>query len=71
MSTIILVPLHLDALRLSEGKTVASSMVNFSDLPYFNNQRDVNPDIANVSELIISQPFQNRNLYLKPGTHLH
>ncbi|NEQ82314.1 MAG: hypothetical protein F6K26_19280, partial [Moorea sp. SIO2I5] len=38
---------------------------------YFDGTRDVNHNIANISEEIVSQPFQNQNLYLKAGIHLH
>ncbi|WP_293116339.1 hypothetical protein [Moorena sp. SIO4G3] len=38
---------------------------------YFDGTLDVNPNIANISEEIVSQPFQNQNLYLKAGIHLH
>ena len=46
-------------------------MADFTRLPYFNGQRDVNPDIANISEDIVIQPFQDKNLNLKAGLHLH
>ncbi|MFN0086712.1 MAG: hypothetical protein ACKVX9_15085 [Blastocatellia bacterium] len=46
-------------------------MADFSRLPYSNSQRDVNFDAANISEEILSQPFQNRNFDLKAGIHLH
>lgn len=71
MGNFLLVPIHLDALHLKNGTSVAEAMVEFNRLPYFRGDRDVNPDIVNLSESIVSQPFQNRNLYLKPGIHLH
>ncbi len=66
-----MVPVHLDALYLRHELQAVEAMADFSRQPYFNGQRDVNPDIANVSEEIVSQPFQNQNLPLKPGIHLH
>ncbi|MDJ0719697.1 MAG: hypothetical protein QNJ54_36655 [Prochloraceae cyanobacterium] len=71
MTNILLVPIKTDALHLRFGMSVASAMVDFNRLPYFNAKRDVNPDIVNLSESIVSQPFQNKNLYLKAGIHLH
>lgn len=68
---LLVVPIHLDALHLKNGTSVAEAMVEFNRLPYFRGDRDVNPDTVNLSESIVSQPFQNRNLYLKPGMHLH
>ena len=66
-----MVPIHLDALCLPHGRSVVEAVADFSRLPYFDGQRDVNPDVANVSEEILSQPFQERQLHLKAGIHLH
>ncbi|MBT9314057.1 hypothetical protein [Leptothoe spongobia] len=71
MSNFLLVPIQMDALHLKYGTSVAEAMVEFNRLPYFSGKRDVNPDIVNVSESIVSQPFQNKNLHLKAGIHLH
>ncbi|MDX2030917.1 MAG: hypothetical protein SF339_09630 [Blastocatellia bacterium] len=71
MSSIILVPIHLDALYLQTETQVTEAMAEFSRLPYFDGKADVNPDIAFVSEEIASQPFQDGNLRLLPGVHLH
>ncbi|MBO3457955.1 hypothetical protein [Aetokthonos hydrillicola] len=66
-----MVPIHLDALYQKIDRSVVEAMADFSRLPYFDgNKRDVNP-IANISEEIVSRPFQNQNLYLKAGIHLH
>jgi hypothetical protein len=46
-------------------------MADFSRLPYNDGERDVSADTANISEDIVSQPFQDQNLYLKAGIHLH
>jgi hypothetical protein len=71
MSSALLVPVHLDALYLEGDRLVVEAMADFSRLPYFDGQRDVNSNIANISEEIVSQPLQNQNLYLKAGIHLH
>lgn len=71
MSDIILVPIHVDALCLKNGQSVTEATANFDRLPYFNGNRDVYSSTINLSESIVSQPFQNQNLYLKPGIHLH
>ena len=70
-SQFLLVPIQVDALHLKYGTSVAEAMVEFNRLPYFSGKRDVNPDTVNLSESIVSQPFQNKNLYLKAGIHLH
>lgn len=66
-----MVPIHLDALFLKNDKLVVEPMADFTRLPYFNGQRDVNPNVANISEEVVTQPFQNKNFYLKAGIHLH
>ncbi|MEM9767629.1 MAG: hypothetical protein AAF892_07110, partial [Cyanobacteria bacterium P01_D01_bin.71] len=71
MSYLLLVPIHVDALHLKFGTSVAEAMAASNRLPYFRGDRDVNPDTVNLSESIISQPFQNKNLHLKAGIHLH
>ena len=73
MNNVLMVPIHLDALCLKENRTMVETMADFSRLPYFDKQRkrDINPNIANISEEIVSQPFQNQNLHLKAGIHLH
>jgi hypothetical protein len=71
MGNILLVPVHLDALVLDRDEMVVESTADFSRLPFVAGTRDINPDIANVSEEIVSTPFQNQNLLLKKGIHLH
>ena len=71
MNNIILVPLHLDALCLKEGMQVVEPMVNFERLPWSDGRRDYNSDVPYVSDEIQSSPFQNKNLFLQAGVHLH
>lgn len=71
MAVLLLVPVHLDALVLRGGESIVESMADFTRMQFADGSRDVNPDTACVSEELLSAPFQNRNLTLKPGTHLH
>ena len=71
MKNILLVPVHLDALPLGDDELVLEATADFSRLPYTDGVRDVNPDTPNVSEAITSQEFQDENLNLKAGIHLH
>ena len=71
MSNILLVPVHLDALVLDHDQMVVETTADFSRLPYCFNKYDINPDIANISEELVATPFQNENLLLKAGIHLH
>lgn len=71
MADTLLVPIHLECLYLPHADVVVEAMANFGRLPFARKARDINPDIANVTEDILSQPFENKNLLLKPGVHLH
>jgi len=66
-----MVPVHPDALYLRNETTVIEAMADFSRLPYYDGTSDINSEIANISEEIVSTPFQNENLRLKAGAHLH
>lgn len=71
MSNILLVPVHLDALVLDHDQMVVETTADFSRLPYCNDKYDIHPDIANISEELVATPFQNENLLLRAGIHLH
>jgi hypothetical protein len=71
MANLLMVPIHLDALVLKTDRTVIEPMADFTRLPYFDGVRDVNPGVANISEEILSQPFQDQGFQLKAGVHLH
>jgi hypothetical protein len=68
---ILLVPIHLDALSIDSDQPVLEAKADFTRLPYTDGTLDVNGDIAYISEEIVSEPFQDQNLYLKAGIHLH
>ncbi|MGB3640381.1 MAG: hypothetical protein WBA39_22835 [Rivularia sp. (in: cyanobacteria)] len=67
----LLVPIHLDALLLSNEQQVMEAMADFSRLPYFDGKQFQNPDTPNVSDSILCDPLGQPNLVLKPGVHLH
>lgn len=69
----LIIPIHLDALYFNSDRLVAEATADFSQLPYFDRQlqQEINFDTANISEEIVSQPFQSLNLNLKAGIHLH
>jgi hypothetical protein len=71
MKKILLVPVHLDALPLGRDELVLEAMADFSRLPYTNGAHDVNSDTPNLSEAVAAQEFQDENLNLKAGVHLH
>jgi len=71
MPKILCVPTHLNALFCSKSQNVVESMADFSRLPYSDGTKDHCPDIAYISEDIVSPPSQNHNFRLKKGIHLH
>ena len=71
MSKVIMVPVHLDGFFLEQEQQVVEAFADFSELPFSSNSGDYNPGTANISESILSPPFQNTNLNLAKGMHLH
>ncbi|MGI8331308.1 hypothetical protein ACRYCC_15185 [Actinomadura scrupuli] len=73
MSGVLVVPVHLDALCLTNDLEVVEPTADFSRLPYRDpvTGRDRNPDLPYVSEIVLPAPFQDRDFRLKPGIHLH
>ncbi len=71
MSSILMVPVHLDALLLTHDQMVAGATNNFARLPYTDTTQDFNSDVAHLSEDIVLQPFDDQTLYLRAGIHLH
>jgi hypothetical protein len=69
---LLVIPIHLDALFLKNAQQVVGAKADFSRLPYFDKEKniDINSDIANISENVLSKSFQN-NLTLEVGMHLH
>lgn len=67
----ILTPIHSDVLHLVHEQTVVSAQADFTRLPYFDGERDINPDAPYLAETIVNKPFENDNLTLKAGVHLH
>ncbi|EAY28286.1 hypothetical protein [Microscilla marina] len=68
---IAMVPIHLDGLLLPKDSLAVEAFTDFSRLPFYKDGRDYNPDTPNLSESVLSVPFQNRNLNLRQGMHLH
>jgi len=71
MPHVLMVPIRLDALHLTSPLPVVEAKADFTRLPYWNGEYEVNHDIANISEDLVSYPFQDRSLVLPPGVHLH
>jgi len=76
MSNFLLVPIYLDALCLLKEISVLEEMTDYTKLPYWYQNKDQdwrqqNPDQAFTSGTVLSPPFENLNLNLGAGIHLH
>jgi len=69
--SVLLVPIHLDALWLDADLSVVEAKVDFTRLPYRDGAREVNRDVANLSEELLARPLEDRGLQLRKGIHLH
>ena len=67
----LLVPISIDALAIKNARQVADGQANFALLPWSDGQNDHNADRTNVAEGLLSGPFENDNLVLNRGMHLH
>ena len=68
---ILAAPIHLDALVLPHATVVKDALADYSRLPFTDKSRDYHPDTPYVSEAILNHPFQDKNLTLSAGVHLH
>jgi len=71
MSSSLLIPIHLDTLHLKSDLTVLKGHADFSSLPWFDGQRDINGGTPYISEEILSSSFEDKSFTLKKGIHLH
>jgi hypothetical protein len=71
MPDYLVVPVRVAGLWLSSDRLVVGATADFSRLPFTDGRRDFNADVANLSDDIVSQPFQDQDLYLKAGVHVH
>jgi len=69
--SVIAVPIHLDALYVREPSDVAPPMADFTRLPFFDGERDINCQVPWLGETAASEVFGSSTLRLKKGIHLH
>ena len=65
--SVLMVPVHIDALVLRQDRAVVDALADFTRLPYSDGRRDVNSDIGYLSEAILTDPFANQSLRLPAG----
>ena len=69
---VVVIPIKVDFLFVKPGDPpLAEAKMNFEKLPFNDGKEDLNAEFAYVSENFSSQPFQNANLVLPPGLHMH
>ncbi|MDH4244677.1 MAG: hypothetical protein OEV38_13060 [Nitrospira sp.] len=73
MTNTLMVPVHLDALFLAQSEAAAEPTADFRGLPYYDSRegRDVNSDTPWIGDSIVTPPFENSNMTLQAGVHLH
>lgn len=73
MPNYLIIPTQIDMLYVPKGEySVLDQKADFTILPYVDKEGyDTNSNTANLSEMILSQPFENANLRLGKGVHLH
>jgi hypothetical protein len=69
--SVIAVPIHLDALYVKGPSAVVPAMADFTRLPFFDGERDVNAQAAWLGETAANEAFAGSTLNLKKGIHLH
>src|ERR1700722_8369727 len=67
----VVVPIHLDALYVSEASPAVPAMADFARLPYFDGVRDVNASVPWLGAEAASECFDDLSLVLEKGIHLH
>ena len=73
--SVLLVPMHLDALCLPTAKNVRGTLADYTKMPFTYKKEDGyyahSNDHANISEHVVSQAFSSTFHELLPGIHLH
>lgn len=68
-----MIPVHLDALYVKQSQPSSEPTADFRRLPYYDTEegRDVNSDIPWLGSSAAAAPFENSNMTLQKGVHLH
>ncbi|MEM7371986.1 MAG: hypothetical protein AAF587_25445 [Bacteroidota bacterium] len=67
----IIAPIRVDALILPQTTVVKGAMADFTRLPYTDGGQDFNADSPYLGDSILSPPFEDKNLSLRAGVHVH
>ena len=69
--TDILVPCHVNALRLEQPERVTGPPADREILPWFDGQRDHNGSVPHIASAVNARPFSEHQYWLDKGIHLH
>ena len=70
-NSLLFVPVRLDGLAIQSDFYVVGPLADFSRLPRRDGNQEVHSDTVYLSEAILSHPYRDRDLPLRPGVHLH
>lgn len=76
MSSVLLVPIHVDALALPRTVSVAGPLLDFRNLPWVASNgaggwKEINPQTPFLSETVQAEPMSLGGSTLPAGVHLH
>jgi hypothetical protein len=69
----LLIPFEVKGIYLSDNQTITEPSADFSKVSYFDKKKEsvINPSMPYISENLVSQPFENQEMTLEKGVHLH
>lgn len=67
----LFIPVKTRALMLEKGEYAMPALIDFSLLPYQEDNKEFAPNTAYLSDSIVSQAFQDDGAVLPAGIHLH
>lgn len=68
---IVVTPMKVDGLLVEKDQFFVEASGRYDNLPSLRNGLDFNPDTPNVGHSVRSQAFEDSNLQLRKGMHLH
>ena len=75
MSSVLVIPILVDALALEAGQNAVDAFADFTQLPYVGRDNtgeyDSHSDRPFLTETVVAPAFSDTNFLLQPGVHLH
>jgi hypothetical protein len=69
----LIIPFEVKGIYLSDSQIITEPSADFSKVSYFDKKKEsvINPSMPYISENLVSQPFENQEMTLEKGLHLH